>query len=94
MIRLQSFKSLGVGCAILSGNSGVPKSTLASVEDILMGAYSLFFSAPEAIVCGDRWRDMLSEEPLHSRIVAKHTVCISGAQTSVQRMPEFMSSGH
>ena len=61
---------LGVGCAILSGNSGVPKSTLASVEDILMGAYSLLFSAPEAIVCGDRWRDMLSEEPLHSRIVA------------------------
>ena len=68
--QVTKLKSLGVGCAILSGNSGVPKSSLASVEDIHMGAYSLLFSAPEAIVCGDQWRDMLSEEPLHSRIVA------------------------
>ena len=35
-----------------------------------MGAYSMLFSAPEAIVSGDRWRDILSEEPLHSCIVA------------------------
>ena len=59
-------QSVGVGCAILTGNYGVP---LVSVEDVLTGAYSLLFGAPEAIVCGNQWRDKLSEEPLHSRIV-------------------------
>ena len=68
--QVAKLQSVGVGCAILTGNSGVPRSSLASVEDVLTGAYSLLFSAPEAIVCGNRWRDMLSEEPLHSRIVA------------------------
>ena len=32
--QVAKLKFLSVGCAILSGNSGVPKSTLASVEDI------------------------------------------------------------
>ena len=62
--------SVGVGCAILSGSSGVDKSLLASVEDVRLGGYSLIFSAPEAIVHGNHWHNMLSEEPLHSRVVA------------------------
>ena len=31
--QVAKHKPLGVGCAILSGNSGIPKSSLASVED-------------------------------------------------------------
>ena len=50
--------------------SGVDKSFVASVQDIKLGSYSLLFCAPEAIVHGEHWRNMLSEEPLHSRVAA------------------------
>ena len=68
--QVTRLRSVGVRCAILSGSSGVDKSLLSSVEDVRVGDYSLLFTAPEAIVHGDHWRNMLSEEPLHSRVVA------------------------
>ena len=43
----------------------VAKPLLASVEDVKLGGFSLLFAAPEAVVHGDHWRNMLSEEPLH-----------------------------
>ena len=58
-------RSLGVVCAILSGSSGVAKPLLASVEDVKLDGFSLLFAAPEAVVHGDHWRNMLHEEPLH-----------------------------
>ena len=50
--QVAQLRSPGVGCAILSGSSGVAKSLLASVEDVKLGGFSLLFAAPEAIVHG------------------------------------------
>ena len=73
----------------------MPKSLLASVEDVKLGGFSLLFAAPEAIVHGDHWRNMLHEEPLHSRVVAlaideAHCVYKWG-MGSGQHIPEFMN---
>ena len=64
--QVAQLRSPGVGCSILCESSGVPKSLLSSVEDAKLGGFSLLFAAPEAIVHGGHWRNMLSEEPLHS----------------------------
>ena len=66
--QVTKLRSIRVRSAILSGSSGVDKSLLASVQDVKSGGYSLLFCAPEAIVYGEHWRNMLSEEPLHSRV--------------------------
>ena len=56
--------------AVLSGNHGVDKKSTASVEDILQGKFNLLYSAPEAIIGVERWRQMLMEKPLSEQIVA------------------------
>ena len=93
--QVPRLRSVGVRCAILSGSSGVDKSLLASVQDVRVGGHSLLFTAPEAIVHGDHWRSMLSEEPLHSRVVALEAHCVYKWGTdSGHVMPEFMNLGH
>ncbi len=68
--QVKTLRSIGVGSAILSGNTGVDKSLLASENNIKSGDFSLLFSAPEAIISSDRWRDILTEEPLCHQVVA------------------------
>ena len=63
--QVAQLRSPGVECSILCGSSGVAKCLLASVEDVKLGGFSLLFAAPEALVHGGHWRNMLSEEPLH-----------------------------
>ena len=56
--QVTRLRAIGVGSAILSGNSGVEKSLLATEKDIKLGAFALIFSTPEAIFCSNRWRDI------------------------------------
>ena len=51
----------GIRCAILSGNN---KSLLGLIDSVMQGAFSLLFSAPEVVISGDQWCNILSEEPL------------------------------
>ena len=60
--QVAQLRSPGVVCSILSGSSGVAKPLLASVKDVKLDGFSLLFAAPEAVVHGDHWRNMLSEE--------------------------------
>lgn len=68
--QVTRLRATGVGSAILSGNSGVEKSLVAAEKDIKAGAFAILFSAPEALICSDRWRDIFIEEPLCNQIVA------------------------
>ena len=68
--QVTRLRAIGVGLAILSGNIGVEKSLLATEKDIKLGAFALIFSAPEAIFCSDRWRDIFTEEPLCDQVIA------------------------
>lgn len=68
--QVTRLRAIGIGSAILSGTRGVDKSLLATEKDIKLGAFALIFSAPEAIIGGDRWRDIFIEEPLCDQVVA------------------------
>ena len=63
-------KSIGIGSGIMSGSSGVDKSLLATEAQIKLGSYRILFSAPEAILETASWRNVLTEEPLQSQLVA------------------------
>ena len=66
--QVQSLRTRGVACAIMSDHEGVEKCLLASETDF--GDYHLLFCAPEAVILVERWRQLICESPLHSRIVA------------------------
>ena len=66
--QVQSLRTRGVACAIMSDHEGVEKCLLASETDL--GDYHLLFCAPEAVILVERWRQLICESPLHSRIVA------------------------
>ena len=67
--QVTELRDIGIGASILSGNSGVDKSLLASEEDIELGTFSLLYSTPEALL-SDRWRDRFIDKPLCDRITA------------------------
>ena len=59
--QVSSFRRAGINsAAILSGNTGVDDKLTASGRDIQEGKFNLLYSAPEAIVGVNRWRQMLS----------------------------------
>ena len=72
--QVQSLKARGVPAAILSGNtSGAYQgcsNLLAKDSELSDGRYKLLFGAPEAILGGARWREMLQEEPYSTHVVA------------------------
>ena len=69
--QVVSLKKRGVSAAILSGHEGIDKDLFASDTDLgLPGKYSLFFSAPEAVIGSAKWREKLLTSPLHDRVVA------------------------
>ena len=68
--QVSALQSAGICAAILSGNKGVDKQLLATESEVKMGKFCLLFSAPEAIIVSDRWRELLMEEPLLNQIVA------------------------
>ena len=68
--QVTSLRKVGVGAAILSGNKGIDSSLLSTSKDIQLGAYRLLFSAPEAIVDNECWRELLLEQPLCHQVVA------------------------
>ena len=66
--QVQSLRTRGVACAIMSDHEGVDKYLLASETDL--SDYHLLFCAPEAVILVERWKQLICESPLHSRIVA------------------------
>ena len=69
--QVTSLRQRGVDAAILSGHDGVDKSLLAKDSDLgVPGKYSFVFSAPEAVVSCEKWRERLTKPPLHDRMVA------------------------
>ena len=48
--QVTNLRANGIGCAILSGSSGMNKSLLASEKGIRSGDYALLYCAPEAMV--------------------------------------------
>ena len=56
--QVESLRSRGVVCAIMSSHEGISKQ-------LLVGQYSLF-CAPEAGLLVDRWRQLISESQLQS----------------------------
>ena len=57
--QVNSLRQRDVAAGILSGNNGVDKKFLASVKDISEGYYSLLYSAPEAILGSEQWKELL-----------------------------------
>lgn len=53
--QVVKLRAIGIRCAILSGNSGIDKSLLGTVDSVMQGAFSLLFSAPGAVVSWDQW---------------------------------------
>ena len=74
--QVHSLRAKGVQAAILSGNKGIDIHLLASDKNIKDGTYCLLFSAPEAIVACEKWRQILVEAPLCNQVV---TVAIDEA---------------
>ena len=96
--QVTRLRSIGVGSAILSGNSGVDKCLLATEKDIKSGSFALLFSAPEAFISSDCWRNIFIEEPLCDQVVSlvvdeAHCVYKWGAKNFVLLIHEFMSFG-
>ena len=61
----------GICAAIFSGNTEVSKALLATERDIIaQGKLRLLFTAPDAIVGNNRWKQMFLELPLCHQIVA------------------------
>ncbi len=58
-----------ISAAILSGNLGVDKKYLANERDVKTSRYP-FYSCPEAIVAGEKWKQLLLEPPLSDTVVA------------------------
>ena len=54
----------------MSSSSAVDKSLLASEAEIKLGSYKILFSAPEAILEAAKWRNLVTEEPLLSQVMA------------------------
>ncbi len=75
--QVSSLQSRGISAAILSGNSGIDKKYLANERDVKAGRYRyLYYSCPEALVCGERWKQLLLEPPLSSTVVAVAVHCV------------------
>ena len=68
--QVSSLREVGIGAAILSSNKGIHTSLVSTSKGIQAGVYRLLFSAPEAIVDSECWREMLLEEPLCHQVVA------------------------
>lgn len=68
--QVNSLRQRDVATGILSGNKGVDKKFLASVKDISEGYYRLLYSAPEAILGSDQWKELLLRPPLSRCVVA------------------------
>jgi RecQ family ATP-dependent DNA helicase len=67
--QVSSLRQRGVTAGILSGHPGVSSELLIGrASDI--GKYRFLFSAPEAIIGVDKWREVLLSAPLSHRIVA------------------------
>ena len=66
--QVSALRERGVSAAIVSGNEGVDKELQATEKDL--AKYKLLFSAPEAILGTDRWKEMLLKPPLYDEIVA------------------------
>ena len=69
--QVASLRSRGVSAAII-GHSGAvtDKNLLATEKDLTAGKYRLLFTAPEAIVGVEKWREIVQTPPLSERIVA------------------------
>ncbi len=68
--QVSSLQSHGISAAILSGNSGVDKEYLVNESDVKTGQYRFLYSCPEAIVAGEKWKQLLLEPPLSDTVVA------------------------
>ena len=66
--QVSALREQEVSAAIISGNEGVDKELQATEKDL--AKYKLLFSAPEAILGTDRWKEMLLKPPLYDEIVA------------------------
>ena len=61
--QVMKLKGLGIGSGIMSSSSAVDKSLLVSEAEIKLGSYKILFSAPEAVLDGGNWRNLVTEEP-------------------------------
>ena len=68
--QVSSLQERHVAAGILSGNKGVDKKLLASAKDISEGCYRLLYSAPEAILGSEQWKELLLLPPLSTCVVA------------------------
>ena len=68
--QVSNLQARGVSAGILSGNIGVDKKLVASENDVRGGRLRLLFSAPEAVVGTDKWKNMLLDSPISKQIVA------------------------
>ena len=66
--QVSSLISRGVSAAIMSSRREIDKKLLVSEQRI--GTYSLLFAAPEAVLGERKWKEKLSEAPLHNHVVA------------------------
>lgn len=66
--QVMSLKKRGVCAAIMSDHKRVDQSVLLCEKDI--DKYHLIFTAPEAVIKVERWRQLLSEPSVSRRIVA------------------------
>ncbi len=55
---------------LLSSAGTRDKKYLAHESDVKADRYRFFYSCPEALVCGERWKQLLLEPPLSSTVVA------------------------
>ena len=69
--QVASLRSHGVSTAIIGYSGAVTdKKLLATEKDLTAGKYRLLFTAPEAIVGVEKWREILQTSSLSERIVA------------------------
>ena len=68
--QVSSLQDRHVAAGILSGNKGVDKKFHASAKDICEGCYRLLYSAPEAILGSEQWKELLLLPPLSRSVVA------------------------
>ena len=68
--QVSSLQDRHVAAGILSGNKGVDKKFLASMKDISEGSYRLLYSAPEAILGSEQWKELYILPPLSRSVVA------------------------
>ena len=69
--QVASLRSRGVSAAIIGHSGAVTDKNLPATEkDLTAGKYRLLFTAPEAIVGVEKWREIVQTPPLSERIVA------------------------